>query len=101
MEDRLSLVEGNESVCERVDSLEKLDCFVDEDVKQATLKLTRLRRWFLNSQKKVFRANPRTTGDRSMLDLMLFEQIFEVFEELYSACFFWRSLTLNVVKDQS
>ncbi|KAK8588940.1 hypothetical protein V6N13_087834 [Hibiscus sabdariffa] len=29
----LSLVEGNESVCERVDILEKLDCFVDEDVK--------------------------------------------------------------------
>ncbi|KAK8668624.1 hypothetical protein V6N13_106072 [Hibiscus sabdariffa] len=58
VEDRLSLVEGNESV------------------------------WW-----KVSRANPRTNGDRSM--------IFEVFEEVYSVCFLWRSLTLNVVKDQS
>ncbi|KAK8978612.1 hypothetical protein V6N11_055598 [Hibiscus sabdariffa] len=124
VEDCLSLVEGNESVCERVDSLEKLDCFVDEDVKQSTLKLMRLRRWSLISQKKVSQANPKISGDRSMgvcfrlllrfqriplvsvlhfaqLDLVLFGQIFEVFEEVYSACFLWRSLTLNVVKDQS
>ncbi|KAL4291661.1 hypothetical protein GQ457_14G025150 [Hibiscus cannabinus] len=43
VEDCLSLVKGNESVCERVDS----------QVKQSTQNLIRLRRRFLNSQKKV------------------------------------------------
>ncbi|KAK9002277.1 hypothetical protein V6N11_024961 [Hibiscus sabdariffa] len=57
VEDCLSLVKGNESVCERVDS----------HVKQSTLKLMRLRRHFLNIQKKVSQVNPKISGDRSMV----------------------------------
>ncbi|KAK8652819.1 hypothetical protein V6N13_126842 [Hibiscus sabdariffa] len=67
VKDCLSLVGGNKSVCERVDNLEKLDFFVGEDVKQSTLKFMRLRQWFLNSQKKISQANPKISGDRSMV----------------------------------